>query len=202
MAKQYQRKDSFYNKAKAEGQRCRAFYKIEEIDKKFKFFSRGMDVLDLGAWPGGWLQYAADKIGERGLAVGVDLAEIQKCPQANIRFYQGDVRDSEFLEMMFSETRDKFDVVMSDLSPKLTGIRDVDMCGAAELARTALNIAKKVLKTGGSFTCKVFMSPEAQDFVKEVQSVFKICKREEMESSRKSSSEFYVVGMGFKGNNI
>ena len=80
MAARYERKDGFYNKAKAEGQRCRAFYKIEEIDKKYQFFSKGKDVLDLGAWPGGWLQYAASRIGNSGLAVGIDLALIEQFP--------------------------------------------------------------------------------------------------------------------------
>lgn len=199
MSAKYKRKDSFYNKAKSEGQRCRAFYKIEELDKKYKLFSKGMDVLDLGAWPGGWLQYSADKIGDNGLAVGIDLAEIKGFAEPNIKIYQGDVFDDVALEKMFSETRQRFDVVLSDLSPKLTGIREVDMCGAAALAGAALNIAKRVLKKDGSLIVKVFMSPEAQEFVQSVRSVFKVCKREELDSSRRSSTEFYVVGMGFKG---
>jgi len=199
MTAQYKRKDSFYNKAKAEGQRCRAFYKIEEINKKFHFFSKGMDVLDLGAWPGGWLQYTAKEIGPNGLAVGIDLAEIKGFSEPNIRTYQGDIFDEECLNKMFVETRQKFNVVLSDLSPKLSGIRETDMCRAEALNRATLEIAKRVLKQNGSFAVKVFMSNEAQKFVQDVKALFKVCKREELDSSRKSSTEFYVVATGFNG---
>ena len=198
MSSKYVRKDSFYNKAKSEGQRCRAFYKIEEIDKKYKFFKPGMKVLDLGAWPGGWLQYAANKVGKGGLAVGIDLAEIQGFQaDSNIKVYTGDIYDDELLEKMFSETSREFDVVMSDLSPKLTGIRENDMWAMEGLINRALEIAKHTLKPGGSFTAKVFMSAEAQRFVQSVKSLFNVCKREELSSSRKSSTEFYVVATGF-----
>ena len=198
MGGQYERKDHYYRKAKAAGVRSRAYFKLKELDEKYRLIRPGDFVLDLGAWPGGWLEYVDQKAGEKGLGVGIDLAPIEAFESSRLKIIQGDVRDEEVLESALRLAGRPFDVVLSDLSPKLTGIKEVDQAGAAGLAETALWIAERVLRSGGNFAAKVFMSAEAQQFVQQVRSVFNGCKREALGSSRKTSSEFYVVGIGFK----
>lgn len=198
MAGGYQRKDHYYNKAKAEGARSRAYFKLQELDKKFRLLKAGDRVLDLGAWPGGWLQYVQQRVGARGLGVGIDLAAIEGFSSANIEVLEGDVRDEAVLAEALRLSGRRFDVLLSDLAPKLTGIREVDHAAAAGLAETALWAAGETLRDGGNFVVKVFMSSEAQEFVRRVRSMFNECKREELRSSRKTSTEFYVVGLGFK----
>ena len=111
----------------------------------------------------------------------------------------GDVTEEASLEAALQAAGRRFDVVLSDLSPKLTGIREVDHSASAGLAEAALRAAERALKEGGHFAAKVFMSREAQEFVQKVRSMFNECKREEPDSSRKTSTEFYVVGRGFRG---
>ncbi len=200
MAGRYERKDHFYKKAKSEGVRSRAHFKLEELDKKYHLIKSGDYVLDLGAWPGGWLEYISRRVGEKGLGVGIDLAAIEGFSGTNIKVITGDVRDEECLRTAMAFAPHGFNAVLSDLSPKLSGIKEADRAAAAGLAETALWIAGQCLREGGSFVAKVFMSAEAQQFVQQVRSMFNVCKREELQSSRKTSTEFYVVGVGFKGS--
>lgn len=198
MAGRYQRKDHLYRKAKAEGARSRAYYKLQELDRKYHLLHSGDFVVDLGAWPGGWLQYISKRVGNQGLAVGIDLAPIKEFSIPNIKVLQGDVRDDICLDAALKLSGRRFDVVLSDLSPKLSGVPEVDQAAATHLASAALAAARRTLRPGGAFTAKVFMSGEAQEFVQEVQAVFNKCSREALQSSRKTSVEFYVVGLGFQ----
>ena len=200
MTGDYQRKDHYYHKAKAEGARSRAFYKIQELDRKYRLLKAGDFVLDLGAWPGGWLQYIEQRVGPNGLGVGIDLTAIEDFSSSHIKVLTADVRDESCLTQALALSAGRlFDVVLSDLGAKLTGIREVDHAAAAGLAEAALWTAGRVLRPGGNLAVKVFMSGEAQQFVRQVRSIFNECKREEPRSSRKTSTEFYVVALGFKG---
>jgi 23S rRNA (uridine2552-2'-O)-methyltransferase len=154
-------------------------------------------VVDLGAWPGGWLQVAAQKVGSNGLVVGIDLQKIEDFGAANVKLVCGDARDEENLQEMKNLAGGKFDTALSDMSPKLSGIREVDSAGAVGCAELALYIAEQTLKEGGNLVIKLFKSNESEMFVKSMRPMFNKVKRVELDATRSSSNEFYVIGVGF-----
>lgn len=197
MSKPYNRKDHLYQKAKDEGYRSRAAYKLIELNQLHKLFRSGERVLDLGCWPGGWMQVASKAVGPSGIVVGVDLVTIEPLPQQNVRFIEGDARSEEMLQQLSSLVPDKFHSVISDMSPKLTGIREADMAGSVGCAEACLEIAKHLLLPNGSFVVKLFKSQESDDFVKAARPFFDKIKRAELDSTRSTSKEFYFVGLGW-----
>ena len=203
MAGTYQRKDHFYEKAKSEGYRSRAAYKLAELDKKFRFLRTGATVADLGCFPGGWLQVAAERVGSKGLVVGVDLNEVEpvsvqgKVQRAPL-IIRGDLNDSEVRASVVAACGGKVDVVLSDMSPKLSGIRFRDAAYSADLVRLAFSFAQDVLAPGGAFVAKVFPGPESDQEALAVRKAFQKFSRENLDSSRKTSTEMYFVGQGFK----
>lgn len=199
MAGRYNRKDSFYQKAQASGYRSRASYKLIELHQKYNLIKRGFNIVDLGAWPGGWLQVAAKKTGPDGLVVGIDLVEIEAFKEKNIKTIAGDAREDEVITKALSFTDGPFDLLLSDMSAKLTGIKDVDRIAALGCAELALWGAGALLKQGGAFVCKVFKSNETEEFYRSTRKYFSKLIRTELKSTRKTSNEFYLVGFGFKG---
>lgn len=199
MSAAYNRKDHYYNRAKEESFRSRASFKLLELDKKYGLLKPGMCVLDLGAWPGGWLQVAAQKVGRGGAAVGIDLVALDPFEEENIHIIVGDARESENLEKAVSLAGRKFDVVISDMSPKLSGIKEVDRMAAIACSELALFAASQVLREGGNFVTKVFKSNETEEFVRSSRSQFGKFVRCELDSTRKTSNEFYLVGLGYRG---
>jgi 23S rRNA (uridine2552-2'-O)-methyltransferase len=197
----YNRKDHLYHKAKEEGYRSRAAYKLAELQAKHKLFKPSSKVLDLGAWPGGWLQVVAQNLNEKGLAVGIDLVQIEDLHHPRIKLLQGDVQDPESINKACELAGGKFDLVLSDMSPKLTGIREADNQGALACAEAAINAAKLALNSGGNFVCKVFKSNEAEMFVKSLKPLFNKVERRELDTTRNTSNEFYAVALGFKDQN-
>jgi len=200
MSNTYNRKDKFYFDAKKSGLRSRAYFKLQELDEKYKLIKRNNRVFDLGAWPGGWLQYVSKKVGPKGLGIGIDLQKIDELND-NIKLILGDVRDDELIELAIQFADGKFDCVISDMSPSLTGIKVADMAGSVGLAELAVETCHDVLKIGGDFTCKVFKSAEADIFFKSINKVFEKVIRAELKSTRKTSREFYIVGKGYQGRN-
>ena len=196
----YQRKDRFYRKAKAAGLRSRAAFKIEELGRGL--VRAGDRVLDLGAWPGGWLQITSRLVGPRGLAVGVDLVKIQPLGFPNVRVIQGDVSDLATLDDIRSALGGEADVVLSDMAPKLSGIRDRDQARAEELARLALDVARQVLRPGGGFLCKLFMSPGLHPLLDEVKRNFEEASTVRPEASRKGSAELYLIARGLRHSRL
>jgi 23S rRNA (uridine2552-2'-O)-methyltransferase len=194
----YNRTDHFYQKAKDEGLRSRAAFKIEEINKKYKLIKPGMRVLDLGAWPGGWLQVVAGLVGDRGVAVGIDLVKIEDLGEENVKVITGDVRDEENIEKALSLAGGPFDVVISDMSPKLTGVREIDNPACVGCVELSIYVAGQTLKNGGSWIAKIFKGGETDAFVKTIRPLFNKLVRAELDSTRKSSNEFYLIGTGFK----
>lgn len=196
----YNRKDHLYKKAKEEGFRSRAAYKISEIDQKYKILKRGSKVLDLGCWPGGWIQIAAQRVGPDGLVVGIDLVELEPFPDlAQVQLVVGDARDEANQEQMRALAGGQFDVVLSDMSPKLTGIKEADQAGTVACAELAAYIAQRMLAKGGALVMKVFKGNETEQFIRSIRSQYEKIVRTELDSSRNTSNEFYVVAFGYKG---
>jgi 23S rRNA (uridine2552-2'-O)-methyltransferase len=194
----YNRTDHLYHKAKEEGYRSRASFKLLEMNNRFRLLKKGGRVLDLGAWPGGWLQVAAEIVGSDGVVVGIDLVPIEPLPESNVHLLTGDARDEAVQAKAFAFAKGKFHVVLSDMSPKLTGIKEADRLGSVSCAELALHIAQQTLVGGGGLVIKLFKSPEAEEFVKMMRPMFNKVTRSELDATRNTSNEFYVIGTGFK----
>jgi 23S rRNA (uridine2552-2'-O)-methyltransferase len=194
----YERKDVFYKRAKKEGYRARSAYKLLELNREFRILRPGMRVVDLGAWPGGWVQVAAELVGPTGKVVGIDLVALEPFAFPQVTLLHGDAADPVQQEKIKAALGGPADVVLSDMAPKLTGIREVDEARSMELCRLAFTIASTLLRPGGSLLLKVFMGPEHKVFLAEVQAHFSSVKTTKPESSRKGSAETYVFASGLK----
>lgn len=192
------RKDYYYKKAKREKYRSRASYKLKQINAKYKLIRRGNKVLDLGAAPGGWTQIAREIVNSNGLVVAIDLQKIKRFEHENVITLQGDFTETETIEKIKGIAQ-SFDVIISDASPSISGVWDIDHFRSIELCRRVLEIAKEVLKPGGNLLVKVFQGSEINNFVNEVRKNFKYVKITKPKASRKKSAEIYVVAKGFKG---
>ncbi len=182
------RTDAFQRRARREGYRARSVYKLMDIQKRSKIFRKDDTVLDLGAAPGGWSQIALEYIGEDGKLVGVDLQHI--LPLKGAQFLQGDIRESETRKEL-EKLVPKADVVLSDMSPNLSGNYSVDQARSVELSSLALEIASK--RKAKSFVVKVFEGSDFQDFRKAVIDEFGSVRTLSPEASRKQSSEVYLI---------
>lgn len=194
--------DPFVEKAKLEGWRSRAAFKIIEIDQKFKIFKKGKIVVDLGAAPGGWSQYAVTKVGE-GNVVAIDLLEIDSLPGVN--FFVGDFMTEEapqkIIELLKEIPHNKSgrcDAVLSDMAANTTGDHNTDHTRIIALLEESLNLAEKILKQNGSFVGKIFQGGSSDEILKKLRQNFSTVKYFKPDSSRKDSSETYLVALGFK----
>jgi 23S rRNA (uridine2552-2'-O)-methyltransferase len=192
----YQRKDRFYRKAKAQGLRSRAAFKLDDLDRRV--LRAGDRVVDLGCWPGGWLQVAARRVGESGRVVGVDVRELEPLGLANVRVIRADVREEGTAEQILRALGGSADVVLSDMSPQLTGIRERDEANAAELVRTALAIAQKTLRPGATLVCKVFMNSDYPAMLAEARRRFAEVTATRSHATRRGSAELYWIARGFR----
>ena len=182
------RTDAFQRRARREGYRARSVYKLMDIQKRSKIFRKDDTVLDLGAAPGGWSQIALEYIGEDGKLIGVDLQHI--LPLKGAQFLQGDIREPETRKEL-EKLVPKADVVLSDMSPNLSGNYSVDQARSVELASFALEIASE--RKANSFVVKVFEGSDFQDFRKAVIDEFGSVRTLSPEASRKQSSEVYLI---------
>jgi 23S rRNA (uridine2552-2'-O)-methyltransferase len=196
----YERKDRLYRKAKAEGLRSRAAFKLEDLDRGL--LRTGDRVLDLGCWPGGWLQVAARRVGDGGRVVGVDLRRLDPIPATNVRVIQGDVAEEATVEASARALEGPADVVLSDLSPALSGIRDRDEARASELVRIALGVTDRVLRTGGGFVCKIFMNSQYSEVRASIVRRFADVSATRSQATRRGSAELYVIALGFRGTAV
>ncbi len=191
----YKRKDGYYHKAKEEGYRSRAIYKLKQIDEKFDIFREGDVVVDLGAAPGSWSEYAVERVGE-GNVLAVDKRRMREID--GVSFHQGDVTDESFLRKISIIAGD-VNVVISDMSPELTGNYSMDHARSVYLAKHALNFCKANMEKGGKLVVKVFQGEDFEDYMEEMKNVFGSVYGHSPKASRESSSEMYVVGKYFKG---
>lgn len=194
----YERKDAFYKKAKREGYRARSAYKLIELNREFRMLRPGLRVVDLGAWPGGWVQVAAELVGPQGKVVGIDLVALEPLPFSHVTLLQGDATDPTQQERMLAALGGPADIVLSDMAPKLSGVKEVDEARSMELCRAAFSCARALLRPGGALLLKVFMGSEHKALLSELRALFLSVKTTKPESSRKGSAETYVVATGFK----
>lgn len=192
------RHDAAYRRAKSEGFASRAIYKLEEIDKRFRLLQPGRRVIDLGCWPGSWMQYAADRVGEDGFVVGLDKREVELALPSNARAFVADVFAVDPGELV--EKFGDFNVVLSDMAPKTTGDRNTDMFRSEELTRRALGFATTVLRPGGHFCAKVFVGGGFKQLLADVGKSFAEVKPLHPKNTRSGSYEQYIVARGLKGS--
>lgn len=195
----YRRKDSFHRRAQAEGYRARSAYKLLDLDRSFRLLRRGDRVVDLGAWPGGWLQVAADRVGPEGRVVGVDVATLEPLPAAHVALLAADVRAEDTAELIRTRLDRPADVVLSDLAPKLSGVAATDEARQGELASAVLSMLPRVLRRGGRLLMKLFMSPACEGMLADVRGRFAETRTTRPEATRRGSAELYVVGLGYRG---
>ena len=189
------RKDEYYNRAKQEGYRTRAAYKLKQLDREADLLSHGDRVVDLGAAPGGWLQVAAEAVGETGTVVGVDFQRIRELDHDNVETIKGDMteeRTQDRLTEVIGE--DGADLVISDMAPNMTGEYDLDHARSVHLARQAFAVAEEILATDGDFVAKVFQGQDLEALREEIEEAFQYVRTMNPEASRDSSSEVYLVG--------
>lgn len=198
MAKPYDPKDFYYRQAKKAGLRARSAFKIDEILKRHELLPRGGAVLDLGAAPGGFLQILADVVGEKGVAVGVDLVEIRRIGKPWVKTAVVDLLAPDALQQIRALHAGPFDLVTSDMAPKTIGVKFTDEARSLELCRMALGVALVTLKRRGGFVTKVFMGGDFPVFKKEVAERFEKVHVVRPKATREHSYECYVVGTGFK----
>ncbi len=190
--------DHYHQRAREEGYRSRASYKLKQIQNRFGVFDGARYVLDLGAAPGGWLQVAAEHVAEDGLVVGVDLDEIEPLGLPKVVTLVGDMRDPEVQEEVMGLFDGKADVVLSDMAPDVMGDWGVDQYRQIELARIALRMADRLLKPDGWFVVKIFQGGEHQRYIEEVRAMFEYVKNYKPRASRKQSAERYIVARGLR----
>ncbi|MDI6889145.1 MAG: RlmE family RNA methyltransferase [Methanocellales archaeon] len=188
------RKDHFYRKAKEEGYRSRASYKLLQINQKHSVIKKGDTVVDLGAAPGGWLQVAKEISG--GFVLGVDIQNI--APLSGVETLRGDITDPSTIESIkgMIEKTGGADVVICDASPNLSGNWSLDHARSIDLCRSALDVATKILKPGGNFVVKVFQGDMFSNFLAAVKKHFSFVKVYGPQASRKESAEIYIIGKG------
>jgi len=191
------KREHFYKAAKKEGYHSRAAYKLKQIQSRFHIIRKGDVVVDLGAAPGGWSQVAKELVGKKGLLIAVDIQPIK--PIDGIVFIKGDMTKNETIEKIKNKINGrKINVVISDMSPNISGNYSMDHANSIWLSENALGFAKKFLKNNGNFVCKVFDGELLRDFLEKVKDCFEIVKLHSPPASRKSSSEIYIVAKKFK----
>ena len=190
--------DQYVHKAKQDGYRSRASYKLIEICEKDRLIRSGMTVVDLGSAPGGWSQVAARLVGDNGRVVASDILEMDSI--AGVEFIHGDFTDEQVYQSLLDCIGDSpVDLVISDMAPNMSGNAVIDQPAAMYLVELALDMAQSILKPGGVFVAKLFHGAGFDDYVKTVRQQYKKVVMRKPEASRARSRETYIVASGFKG---
>ncbi len=189
--------DRFVQRAHKEGWRSRAVYKLEELDKKYNLIQPGMSVVDLGAAPGGWSQYAAKKVGGNGKVIAIDVLDMESIN--NVHFLLGDFTEQEIYESLREIVgQNPIDLVLSDMAPNISGISSVDQPRAMYLAELAVDFALEVLAPDGGLLVKLFQGAGFDDYVKMLRSKFSKVLIRKPEASRARSRETYALATHIK----
>jgi len=189
--------DPYVKLAQKEGYRARAAYKLLEIDDKDKLIKPGMTIVDLGSTPGSWSQVAVQRLKGQGRVIALDILDMH--PIAGVEFIQGDFREASVLRQLEAAlNKSQVDLVIADMAPNITGIKDVDQAGAAYLTELALAFSKDWLKPNGNFLVKVFVGAGFDELVKDMRLMFDKVVTRKPKASRDRSSEVYLLGLGKK----
>ena len=192
--------DYYSKKAKKDKYPARSIYKLEEVQQKYKFLSRGDSVLDLGCYPGSWSLFASEVVGPKGIVVGVDLQQADQSARpggAPIHWLCQDIMTPEMI-LQVRQFRPAFRVLISDLAPKTTGNRWSDSQHSLDLVRKTLAIAEELLLNKGHYICKVFQGEDFPEFVNQMKERFTLVKVLKPKSSRTESREVFVLGMEYR----
>ena len=185
-----QRRDTYVRQSKVDGYRARSAYKLIEIDEKFKIFKGGISVIDIGAAPGSWSQYAVNAA-KSGRLISIDLKKME--PIGNTVQIHGDFTEQETQDEIKKHINNKADVVMSDMAVNTTGIKNIDSIQTGELCKEAMFFAKDILAVNGFFISKIFMGGTFNEIVAEGKKYFKDVKVFKPKSSRKDSKESFII---------
>ena len=191
-------KDKYVKRARQEGARSRAIYKIEEIDRRDRLLRPGMTVVDLGAAPGGWSQYVKSRVGASGRVLALDILPME--PVVGVEFIEGDFTEPPVLDLLVQRLQGKpVDLVISDMAPNMTGVASVDQARSMNLAELALEFSDKSLKPGGSLLIKTFQGAGFNEFYAQLRRRFEKLATRKPSASRAESKEIYLLGRGFRG---
>ncbi|MBF4989365.1 23S rRNA (uridine(2552)-2'-O)-methyltransferase RlmE [Methylophilus sp. 14] len=186
--------DEFVKRAQKEGYRARAAYKLLEIDDKDKLIKPGMTVVDLGSTPGSWSQVAVQRIKGQGRVIALDILDMHPIP--GVEFICGDFREEVVLKQLEASLNGKpVDLVIADMAPNMSGLKDVDQAGATYLTELALDFCQQWLKPGGNFLVKVFIGSGFDEIVKQMRGQFEKVVTRKPKASRDRSSEVYLLGL-------
>jgi 23S rRNA (uridine2552-2'-O)-methyltransferase len=201
MAAQYDRRDSFHQRAKREGLRSRAAYKLQEFQRAHRLLRPNQRVVDLGCWPGGWLQVASKAVGPGGRVIGVDLVEIDPpLDHANTVAIVADLREAGLGERIRRQLGGRADLLLSDAAPKLSGVRDADRANEERLLEAVEELIPELLREGGDLLLKILESPDAQVIDRRIRQRFQRAKSLKAAATRRGSSERYLLARGWKGS--
>ncbi|UCD73131.1 MAG: RlmE family RNA methyltransferase [Candidatus Bathyarchaeota archaeon] len=195
----HRRDDHYYRLAKREGYRSRSAYKLLQIAERFDLIRPGDVVLDLGCSPGGWVQVSSQLVGDQGYVLGVDKRPVEELREKNVKIISADVKKPETIELITKELPRKTDVILSDLSPDVTGNWQIDHLKQIELATFALSVAEKLLKHNGRFMTKAFQGEKLDQFIEELRERFSSVRIFRPPATRKRSAEVYLFANRFLG---
>jgi 23S rRNA (uridine2552-2'-O)-methyltransferase len=195
---QDKKRDYYYKKAKEENYRSRSTYKLFQAIEKYRFIKEGDVVIDLGAAPGGWIQAARKTVGIKGFVLGVDIRPVEPFAEHNVRTIIGDISEQETLQQIVEFLPRKADALISDVSPNISGVWEVDHARQIDLAQQALNIAFETLRPAGNFFVKVFQGDLLDDFTIKVKKSFQTANVIKPKASRGKSAEMFILAMGLK----
>jgi len=190
------RKDQYRRLAKDQGYRARSAYKLLQLNRSYHIIKKGSKVVDLGCAPGGWMQVVTNEVGQAGKVIGIDLKPVE--PVAGATVLKGSIEDNDMLEKIAGILGDKADVILSDLSPNVSGLWDIDHARQISLSTIALGFARQILRVGGSAVFKVFEGDTLSEFRAELKSSFGRVLLNKPLASRQESSELYIVCLDFK----
>ncbi|WP_444995951.1 23S rRNA (uridine(2552)-2'-O)-methyltransferase RlmE [Aliikangiella sp. IMCC44359] len=190
--------DIYVKRSQVEGVRSRAVYKLEELDEKDKLIKPGITLVDLGAAPGGWSEYAVKKVGDKGKIIATDILPMDYLD--GVEFIQGDFREDEVLDKILSAMNNqKADLVISDMAPNISGVDAIDQPASIYLVELALDLVTQILRKNGNFVVKAFQGEGFDQFKQEVSKHFKVVKVRKPKASRPRSREVYLLGHNYLG---
>ena len=197
----YDRHDPLFRRAREEGYLARSIYKLEEIDNSFRLLRPGDNIIDLGSAPGSWLQYVEKEARQNGgLVVGIDLLEVRMSFGEHVHILRGDIYETTLEELRHPNMDDdaRFDVVLSDMAPNTTGVRQVDQARSASLAERALEVGQRALAPGGNTCIKVLEGRDFHFVIERAKKLFDTVKIRRPKGTRAGSTETYLIGLGLK----